>query len=656
MQFIESDFEKKASLRSANFIVVVILSVVFFMGLVVSVFRLQIFEHDKYDLLASSNPLTLIYEYPDRGVIYDRNGIKVAENITTNDLYIDLAQYLDVDGVLMVDQIKPVAQELEQILGDEWKSPTENEEYDSLYEFIVRFYQDSDDILATPDKVLVAQRLGNEQTIAIKRLMQNEESLILEEGSSRRYPYPLEMSHILGYTGLLTYEDLQNTDKSYLGYDEFVGANGYNDIVGKLGIERVYDEQLIGEKGVIAIERDAYADEIPESERVIQDTKDGTSLYLTIDIEAQRQMYEILVRNVERTGAQGGVGIIQDVSTGELLVMASAPGYDTNQFIGGIGFEEYARLTEDPYLPLLNRPIAAQLPPGSTFKTLTAAAALDAGALTPSTVYLSSSNYVFSNGASFQEYRNRAYGYLDLEDAISVSSNIYFCEVIRNWDIDELVSYYDAFGIGKPTGVDLYGEAAGRLPSPQNKIDLANTPGITWLDPIWYPEGDGCNTVIGQGITLVTPLQMANWTTVIANRGTLMQPHLLLKYEESPDAMVESAEGFEPLNDDFISSQALDTVAESMYLAVSGPRATIRALDGAAVPVAAKTGTAEFGALNADGVYENTHAWVTGFFPADQPKYTFTVLLEDGGESFNSAQTAREFIDWFVTSDSYKQP
>jgi penicillin-binding protein 2 len=295
---------------------------------------------------------------------------------------------------------------------------------------------------------------------------------------------------------------------------------------------------------------------------------------------------------------------------------------------------------------LLNRAIAAQVPPGSTFKTLVAIAALDAGAITKDTVYVSRRGYTFSSGAPFQDYRNMAYGPLNLIDAISVSSNIYFCELIRNWDMNELVPYLEAFGIGSYTGIDIPGEAQGRVPSPENKMALANTTS-PWLDPVWYPEGDSCNSVIGQGITLVTPLQMANWTSAIANEGTLHTPRVG-DYLLDEDGKRETL-GSDPTPLGF--GDAIRTVKEGMWSAVNGPRATIRTLSGLGVEVAAKTGTAEFGALSKDGTYEHTHAWTTSFFPYDDPKYTMTIFLEDGGESINAVRIARQMVEWLVKED-----
>jgi len=276
---------------------------------------------------------------------------------------------------------------------------------------------------------------------------------------------------------------------------------------------------------------------------------------------------------------------------------------------------------------------------------LVAAAGLDAKVIDRNTVYISRSGYTFSNGAPFQEFRKHSYGPLNVVDALAVSSNIYFCEMIRKWDMNELVPYLESFGIGEYTGIDIPGEAPGRLPSPENKIKLANTTS-PWLEPVWYPEGDSCNSVIGQGITLVTPVQMANWMAAIANGGTLYTPHVAKKFVDE--------KGFEypvepkVLSDTGVSKEALEIVRKGMWETVNSSRGIVGSLSNTGTSVAAKTGTAEFGKVNEEGIYEDTHAWVAGFFPYENPKYSFSIFLEDGGMSSNASAVMRNLLIWMV--------
>jgi penicillin-binding protein 2 len=187
----------------------------------------------------------------------------------------------------------------------------------------------------------------------------------------------------------------------------------------------------------------------------------------------------------------------------------------------------------------------------------------------------------------------------------------------------------------------------GRLPSPENKIYLAEH-GATWLDPIWYPEGDGCNSVIGQGITLVTPIQMSNWIAAIANGGTLHTPHIVSKSVDE-DGEEEDIK-YEPLNEDFISQSALENVRKGMWSVVHSDLGSAKMLRDLGEEVAIKTGTAEFGALNEKGEYEHTHAWIAGFYPYEDPKYSFTIFFEDGGLSFDSLPHAKKILSWLINS------
>jgi penicillin-binding protein 2 len=652
-----------------------------------SLFNLQVIENSEYMALSENNSLKLRYIYPERGVIYDRNGEILAENVPSTDLYLNISSYNVNEGELEKQSLDIVIAELEDALDTSWLE--EGEKYDSLEEKIISQFnylstyrelarisgngnwteENSNNIdtlltetlgdrwlqLVTDNgekisfntiwreiedlyyqkEVVIARNLENEQTIKIKSLTENLVGLRLDESTKRYYPKGEAFSHILGYTGAVYQEDWNSLD--------YVGLN---DVIGKTGVEKIYDRQLIGEKGLFAFETDAIGNALTEGGRVVENPIVGKNLTLTVDSKAQEKMYEMIKDGVADYDAVAGVGIIQEVDTGEIIVMASYPSFDNNDYIAGLSEAEYKVLSDPIKTPTLNRAIAAQLPPGSTFKTIAAAAALDAGAITTSTIYTSKAGYEFSNGAPFQEFQGHVYGPLNVREALMLSSNIYFCETIRNWDIDEYVEYLEAFGIGSVTGIDLLGEAPGRLPSPENKIAYASLPGVTWLDPIWYPEGDGCNTVIGQGITNTTPLQMVNWISAIANGGTLNTPHLGDEFSGNSD-VVESLK-FDPLNEDVASSSALQVVREGMRLSVNGARSQNFAMRGNRAEVAAKTGTAEFGKLNSDGIYEHTHAWITGFWPYNNPKYSFVILLEDGGGSFNAGAIANEYTNWWI--------
>ena len=566
-----------------------------------------------------------------RGVVFDRNGRQLVENVSSANLFITINGYMG-EGELDGASLQVVSDTLGGILGENWKknSDVEGVEYGSILERIIEIHEKSPYFT----DILIASDLGNDEIIKIKA--ENLEGVYVDDGNKRYYPYKEILSSILGYTGDVTAEDLEKY--------EYVNAN---DVVGRTGLEREYDEKLAGVDGKIAWEVDSLGKKISEEGLEISQPIAGANIYLTLDIDMQTKLYDIIQRGVAGAKATGGAGIIEDVSTGEILAMVTYPSYDNNIFVGGISFSEYSNLISDKTNPLMDRAIAAQIPAGSTFKTIVATAALDAGAINRYTLYTSRTGYTFSNGAPFQEYHNHSYGTLNVVGALTVSSNIYFCELIRDWDMNALVPYLEKFGIGNLTGIDIPGEMAGRIPSPSNKLLLANSTS-PWLDPIWYPEGDSCNSVIGQGIGLVTPIQMSNWMAAIANEGTLYKPHIAKYFLDEQGSKTENV--VEVLENNIAKTSAFDITKEGMWSAVNGSNASISSLSGLGVEVAAKTGTAEFGALNKDGIYEHTHAWVGGFFPYDSPKYSFSIFLEDGGQSINAVRVMREMIQWMVAN------
>lgn len=616
-----------------NFLYLLLFCFALFGVLFLSLGKLQIVQGEEMAQRSQQNGIRVTSVPAYRGVIFDRDGNKVVENVPAVNVYLNIDVYLNKEMQIDEGKLRSASVLLEEILGNKWKSVAKDEvTYSSIYEKVVSIYN------ADPyfSNILIAKDISNDISIELKAKGEELEGVVLEDESKRRYIDPDQFAHILGYVGQASSEDIDKYD--YISN---------NDTVGKLGIEKEYNQLLAGRNGERATEVNAMGHSITGSSYVITPQVSGKSLYMSIDMEVQSKMYELVEEAVEENGATGASVVIEDVNNGEILSMISYPGYDNNKFIGGISQKEYDKLMDDSRIPLLNRPIAAQIPPGSTFKTLVAASALDAGAINTSTTYVSRRGYTFSSGAPFQEFQNHAYGPLNVIGAIAKSSNIYFCEIIRNWNMNELVPYLRDFGIGQYTGIDIPGEMPGRLPSPENKIYLAEN-GATWLDPIWYPEGDGCNSVIGQGITLVTPIQMSNWMAAIANGGTLHTPHVVSK-SVNEDGQEESLK-YEALNDDFISQSALEKVREGMWSVVHSDMGNAKRLRDLDEEVAIKTGTAEFGALNEDGEYEHTHAWIAGFYPYEDPKYSFVIFFEDGGLSFDSLPHAKKILSWLINS------
>ncbi len=628
--------ERGLNISGWNFIYAFLLFSLIFGILIFNIAKLQIIQGEEMLERSIENKVRITSVEAYRGVIFDSNGQKLVENIPSSDVYISLEKFYQKDG-LDNNEVSDVLNTLGGILGGNWRSKEQNgTTYNTLSERVFTIYKENPYL----NKILLAKDVDNDTLIKIKSMGEDLKGISIVDGSKRNYVYKDIYSHILGYTGEVSGKDLEKFTTLSSG-----------DTVGKSGIERYYEEKLHGVDGQVAEEVDAFGRSISDIPYTLREPVSGYSLYLTVNTDVQNQFYELVRDAVNKVSAAGGAGVIQDATTGEILAIVSYPSYDNNLFVNGISQSDYTSLISDKRNPLLDRSIAAQIPPGSTFKTVVAAAGLEEGIITKNTTYVSRSGYTFSNGAPFQEFRNHAYGTLNVTSALMVSSNIFFCEMIRDWSMNEIVPYLESFGVGKYTGIDIPGEMSGRLPSPENKIKLAQTTS-PWLEPIWYPEGDSCNSVIGQGITLVTPIQMSNWVAAIANGGTLNTPHVGKKFVDENGFEYEI--NYTPLKEGVASTNTLDIVKRGMWEAVNGSRGIAKSLSSTGTTVAAKTGTAEFGKVNSKGIYEDTHAWVTGFFPYDRPKYSFSLLLEDGGTSTNATAVMSKMISWMVKNGFVK--
>lgn len=621
---------KSVEISPWNFIFAYILFFGAFGLLIMSVSRLQIVEGSQMAERSKSNTVRITKVPAERGVIFDADGIKLVENVASMNVYISMEMYLDSKGEVDNKKLEDAMDTLGGILGDSWRSIDDSSEYRSLSDKVYSIY------MKTPyfNKILLASDIDNDIAINIKSRAKEIPGITIDNGNKRKYIYNEYFTHILGYTGEASESDVEKLSNVSRG-----------DTVGKTGVEKKYNTEFAGRSGELAEEVDAFGKTVSKEPYTLESPKPGQNLYLTVKKDMQIKLYDLLAEAVRKNDAAGGAGIIQDVNSGEILAIVSYPSFDGNLFVGGISQKDFENILNNKQNPLMNRAIAAQMPPGSTFKTVVAVAGLDAKVITKNSIYVSRSGYTFSNGAPFREYRGASYGSLNVIDALTVSSNIFFCEMIRDWDMNKLVPYLEKFGIGMYTNIDIPGEAEGRLPSPENKIKLANT-SSPWLEPIWYPEGDSCNSVIGQGITLVTPVQMSNWMAAIANGGTLYTPHVAKKFVDEDG--FEYPVKFDILQENIASEESLNIVKKGMWQTVNGSRGIVSSLSNTGTQVAAKTGTAEFGKVNEKGIYEDTHAWVAGFFPFDTPKYSFTVFLEDGGSSSNASSVMREMITWMV--------
>ncbi|MBU1028932.1 penicillin-binding protein 2, partial [Patescibacteria group bacterium] len=404
------------------------------------------------------------------------------------------------------------------------------------------------------------------------------------------------------------------------------------DRIGRTGLEQTYENYLRGTYGRRRIEVDALG----RQKTVIaeEDSIPGSSLELAIDSNLQAEVQLILQKKLQAINRQRGSVIVMQPNTGEILAMVNLPSFNNNLFAQGISVKEYTALSEDPNHPLFARSISAALPSGSTFKLVIAAAALAEGLITPRTTFFSSGGLAINNWF-FPDWKAGGHGLTNITKALSESVNTFFYIIGGGYEnqeglgVDRIIEYARKFGFGQKSGIDLPGEGEGFLPSKEWK---ETTKGERWY------IGDTYHLAIGQGDILVTPLQIAVMTTVFANGGRLIEPHLVNAIISQTGQREEHSTVV--LNEQVVSPEIIDQVRLGMRESVLA--GSSRALSLLPVTAGAKTGTAQWSSS------KNTHAWFTAFAPFDNPEIVITVVVEEGGEgSVTAAPIARDIMDFY---------
>lgn len=466
---------------------------------------------------------------------------------------------------------------------------------------------------------------------ALKLEATNKDLNDLEVDTIRSYPNGVFASHLLGYLGEISPDELK--DPKYSGYK-------LGDRIGRSGVENAFESVLRGTDGAERIEVDATGKKL-RTLRVV-DPVPGLNIHLCLDASLQKIAYETLKKGVEKVGSCCGSLIAEDPRSGEILALVSLPDFDANVFNDPQRLSETQSLFTNNLSPLLNRAIAGTYPPGSTFKIATALAGLSSGAITPQTkiedtgiIYLGP--FSFANWY-FSEYGKKE-GMVDIIKAIQRSNDIFFYRVGEKVGVDKLSQVAKKIGLGKKIGIDIPGEVDGLIPDNSWKVNNTGEP--------WYP-GDTLHMAIGQGFTLVTPLQILAETAFVANDGKLMTPHLVTKIT-APNKNLIKEFHYEPIVHDLFNPQDLGLVKKGLTLV---PRygGTAWPFFTFSIPTAGKTGTAEYGDPKG-----RTHAWYTSYAPVQNPQIAMTVLIEAGGEGSNaSAPVAKEIYRWFFSADKNK--
>ena len=450
----------------------------------------------------------------------------------------------------------------------------------------------------------------------------------------RYYLYGEIMTHILGYVGKINDKDVERLKKD----EKFANYSGSNDM-GKLGIERYYEDELHGTTGFEEVE-------INNRGKVIRKLREqpsvaGKSIYLTIDLELQRYITDLLA------GQKGAIVVLDPKDSG-VLAMVSTPSYDNNLFVDGISSEDYKRLLNDPSRPLYSRATQGVYPPASTVKPFIAVAAQTENVISQNTTIFDPGYWVLPNTTKrFRDWKKSGHGYTDLNKAITESSDTYFYQVAHSMGIDRLSDWMKRFGFGMPTGIEIQEETAANMPTREWKQKRYKRP---WV------QGDTISVGIGQGYWTATPLQVAKATAVLVNNGKVNTPHLMKAIEVSTLKPYEDPLLYPDITE--AKQSYWDAAKRGMYNVVNSALGTGRkAFAGANYRVAGKSGTAQVFSLkenekyNAAGLKKelHDHAWFTAYAPYENPRLVVTVILENaGGGSSNAAPLARKVMDYYL--------
>ncbi len=581
------------------------------MVLVGRFFVLQVMRHDEFHGRSEANRIKPRAVAPSRGLIYDRNGELLAENIPQYRLELVPEQIRDIDDTLA---------RLRQVIEI---APEELERFGETRSLKRGF-----------NSVPVKFQLSEEEVARFAVHRHEFPGVDVVPYLTRYYPQKELLTHVVGYVGRVDQGDQEREDFQA----------GWMTHIGKTGIERQYERELQGEAGYEQVEMNAQGRALRVLERV--PPKQGRNVYLTIDAQLQRA-------TVAAFEGRAGSAIAIDPRNGDVLAMVSLPSYDANLFVNGISRKDYAALLAAPNRPLFNRALQGGYEPGSTMKPFIGLAGLELGVRTPSTTVFSTGEFRLpGNSFAWHDWKKGGHGRVDLNEALAQSVNTYFYGLAVEIGVDRLGEYLKQFGFGAPTGIDLVGEGKGVLPSREWKR-------ITQEKP-WYP-GETVIAGIGQGYWVVTPIQLASALATLADGAVRIRPHLLLATQ---DGLNGARVPFGPpaTTASFVHDPAnLEAVRTGMISVMHGPTGTARAV-GADSPyrIAGKSGTAQRFRRKDGAEYDENRvsehlrhqALFVAYAPAEAPTIAVAVVVEHGNSgSKAAAPVARRILDaWLLRS------
>ncbi|NAW61846.1 penicillin-binding protein 2 [Vibrio sp. V31_P5A7T61] len=606
-------------------------AIVAFMGIVVAMgvlitnlYHIQVKQYQDYKTRSNDNRIKIVPIAPNRGLIYDRNGHLLAENRPVFNLEIIPEQVNNMDDTIA---------RLQQIL-------TIPEERIAAFE---RDRRQTRRFNAIP----LLTQLSHEDVAKFSVHQHNFPGVSVSANLKRFYPYGEVLTHVIGYVSRINDRDVERLQRE----GKAANYQATRDI-GKLGIERYYEDLLHGTAGYQEVEVNSRG-------RIIRTLKyvppsPGKDIVLNLDIDLQLYIHQLL-------DGRRGSAIVLDPEDNGILAMVSSPSYDPNPFVHGISSTEYNKLLNDINRPLVNRATLGIYPPASTVKPFIAPAALHDGIITPRTTRNDHGSWQIPNSDTrpFRDWLRWGHGRVDILKAIEESVDTFFYQIAYDMGIDNLSTWMMRFGFGDLTGIDIFEESRANMPTREWKMARHRTP--------WY-KGDTIPVGIGQGYWTATPMQLAKATSVVANKGKVIAPHLLRSTIKNGQPFSTQKETeyvtFPPIDE--IDDKYWDIAIQGMYLVNHGSRGTARrAFQGLKYKSAGKSGTAQVFGLaegqeyDADELAEHlrNHALYVGFAPIDHPKLIVSLVLENaGGGSGVAAPVVRRIFDHVILRPQEDKP
>lgn len=609
MSLTLKDLARESALLRSRFVIAVALAFVLAGILMVRLVQLQVLNHDHFQTLSRSNRVKVVPVAPTRGLIFDRNGVVLAQNKPYHSLEIVPEAVSDLGATLQALRgIIAIAGSDEQRFYERLKSKR-------------RF-----------ESVPLRVQLSEEEVARFAVNRHRFPGVDVHARLAREYPLGSLGVHVIGYVARISEQELQQVDAvNYRGTDH----------IGKVGVEQAYEGALHGRVGHQHAEINAQGRTLRILSRAAPIP--GKNLYLTIDAALQAAAEAAL-------GVESGAVVAIDPQTGDVLAMASMPSFDPNLFVNGINAKTYKKLRNSPDRPLFNRALHGQYPPGSIVKPFLALAALTTEHdIARKEIWCPGWYRLKGRAHMYRDWKKGGHGSVDLESAIVESCDVYFYELAINLGIDYMHRFMKGFGFGVPTGIDLPGEASGLMPSPSWKRAHRNE--------VWFP-GETLITGIGQGFMLATPLQLASATASLAVRGRRPRPRVVARIADPVNGTLDDIAPALLPSAQIAGTKSWDRVIRAMIDVVHGAKGTARRVGlGTNYRMGGKTGTAQVFGVAQNEEYDEKkiakklrdHGLFIAFAPADEPKIAVAVVVENGGSgSGSAAPVARKVIDQYL--------